>query len=191
MNTEIQTYKGNLFDFLKPKAEAVDIEDIAHALSNICRYNGHTKQFYSVAEHCVRASFIPIGNPLINLLHDSAEAYIGDIPTPQKKKLCWSGDNTKIFIQVIEIWVLKAIGYKLGIQELHLKVGSVGTKKVDRIMLATEVRDLMGDSTSFQQWIKEVEPLAHKIEPWYPVQAEDEFLNRYYNLMQNIKGTIQ
>lgn len=191
MNTEIQTYKGNLFDFLNPKAEAVDIGDVAHALSNICRYNGHTKQFYSVAEHCVRASFIPIGNPLINLLHDSAEAYIGDIPTPQKKKLCWWEDGIKIPIQNIEIRVLNAIGHRLGIRGLSVKIGTIDTKKADRIMLATEVRDLMGDSTAFQEWIKDIEPLAHRIEPWYPVQAESEFLNRYYELRKYCKGTVQ
>jgi len=53
----IQTYTGKPFWILEPHADDIDIVDIAHALSMLCRYNGHTKRFYSVAEHCYLLSF--------------------------------------------------------------------------------------------------------------------------------------
>lgn len=82
----IQTYSGIKFYPLDPMPEDILIEDIAHALSNICRFNGHTKQFYSVAQHSYLVSS-QINDPkiaLAGLLHDASEAYICDIPRPLK-----------------------------------------------------------------------------------------------------------
>ncbi len=77
----IQTYSGRQFWPLEPRAEDVAVEDIAHALSLLCRYGGHSSRFYSVAEHCVLVSH-KCG--LHGLLHDAAEAYLLDIPRPVK-----------------------------------------------------------------------------------------------------------
>lgn len=86
----LQTYRGRpvTLDNLAP--EDVDLEDIAHALSHICRFGGHTKKFYSVAEHALLTRRIVIANGHPNLSfaalhHDSHEAYLGDHPTPLKK----------------------------------------------------------------------------------------------------------
>ena len=69
-----------------PDPATIHIEDIARALSHICRYGGHVRRFYSVAEHCVHvASVAPEPLKLDALLHDGAEAYLGDIPRPIKK----------------------------------------------------------------------------------------------------------
>lgn len=81
----IQTFTGRKFDVLNPRAEDVCWLDIAHSLAHQCRFNGHTKQFYSVAHHSVLASqHVPERFALYALLHDAAEAYIGDMPKPVK-----------------------------------------------------------------------------------------------------------
>lgn len=84
-NNWIQTFTGRKFDVMNPRAEDVCWLDIAHSLAHQCRFNGHTKQFYSVAHHCVLASkHVPERFALLALLHDAAEAYIGDMPKPVK-----------------------------------------------------------------------------------------------------------
>lgn len=84
-NDWIMTRTGKHFRPFHPKIEDIEIEDIAHALSHICRFNGHTSKFYSVAEHSILVSVLcPEGLKLRGLLHDGAEAYMGDMPRPLK-----------------------------------------------------------------------------------------------------------
>lgn len=86
--TSITTWSGQWFDIMRPEAYEFDIEEIAHALSNLCRYTGHTNGFYSVAEHSVHvARIVPSGLRLCGLLHDAGEAYIGDVASPLKALL--------------------------------------------------------------------------------------------------------
>ncbi|MEM7200275.1 MAG: phosphohydrolase [Planctomycetota bacterium] len=83
----IETYTGRRFYITDP-APDFNIQDIAHALSLTCRYGGHCKRFYSVAEHSVLVARImehcAFGDPLEGLLHDATEAYVGDMPAPFK-----------------------------------------------------------------------------------------------------------
>lgn len=89
----IQTYTGKHFYPLNPKSEDICIEDIAHSLSQICRYNGHTNQFYSVAKHSILLSYlaedygIDSEGQLYYLMHDAHEAYVGDMTMPMKYNL--------------------------------------------------------------------------------------------------------
>lgn len=86
----IQTHSGEAFDLQNPAHNAIKIEDIAHALSQICRYTGHTSKFYSVAQHSLMVSHIvnrlggDIQEQLHGLLHDAQEAYVNDIASPFK-----------------------------------------------------------------------------------------------------------
>lgn len=81
----IQTFTGVAFYPQDPRVSEVVIEDIAHSLSQQCRYNGHIKRFYSVAEHCLHLSYaVSEENALMALLHDASEAYIGDLVRPVK-----------------------------------------------------------------------------------------------------------
>lgn len=83
--SEIETYKGHMFDVFNIEPDKIDIEDIAHALSLICRFNGHTPKPLSVAEHSVRVSLhVTPELRLPALLHDASEAYLSDIPHPIK-----------------------------------------------------------------------------------------------------------
>lgn len=95
----IQTYSGHMINFVEPEHNIIDITDIAHSLSNKCRFNGHTCVFYSVAEHSLHVhdmmnNILPnMEDPYIYdfkkkaLMHDFSEAYISDIHTPLKAML--------------------------------------------------------------------------------------------------------
>ena len=84
----ITTASGRFFDLLKPEEYEYDIEEIATALSNLCRYTGHVNRFYSVAEHSVLVSrLVPSKHALAALLHDASEAFVGDVSSPLKKLL--------------------------------------------------------------------------------------------------------
>ncbi len=91
--TNIYTYSGVSFSPLSPVMEDIRAEDIAHALSYMCRANGHFKGFYSVAQHCIscaeeaKARGYDSKVQLACLLHDGSEAFISDITRPVKRQL--------------------------------------------------------------------------------------------------------
>lgn len=86
--TSITTLSGRWFDILHPDSYNYNIEEIAEALSRLCRYTGHTNGFYSVAEHSVLVSHaVPEKYALIGLLHDASEAFVGDVSSPLKALL--------------------------------------------------------------------------------------------------------
>jgi hypothetical protein len=174
---EIVTFTGKTFDFMNPRCEDICIEDIAHALALTNRYNGHTRVPYSVAEHCVRMSYMKIGEPLNNLLHDAAEAYIGDIPRPIKQGLCWFHYRT---YSHRELMILEVIYLAFGLTFAH----SLETKKADNIIMATEIRDLMPSSSLFEPWVLDYTPLPRKIKPWSWRTAERKYLSRFEELTQ-------
>jgi uncharacterized protein len=81
----IQLVSGKPFWPLDPRPEEIEISDIAWALSNLCRYGGHCRRFYSVGEHSVLVSrLVPSEYALWGLLHDATEAYLVDLPKPIK-----------------------------------------------------------------------------------------------------------
>ena len=89
------TYSGQALNFAFIKVENVSIEDIAHSLSFQCRFNGHTKRFYSVAEHSLvlcdlvreESGIQNLNRRMAAILHDAAECYLGDITKPAKERL--------------------------------------------------------------------------------------------------------
>lgn len=86
--TSIMLVGGTLFDLADPDGSDFTINDIAHGLGRVCRFAGHTSQFYSVAEHCQHvARIVPINLSRAALLHDAAEAFIGDVTRPLKAML--------------------------------------------------------------------------------------------------------
>ena len=182
MNTKIVTYTGKTFDLLNPTPEMVCIEDIAHSLANICRYTGHVRKFYSVAQHCVLAAEADSpSDPLQRLLHDAAEAYTGDLASPWKQ-LLWVYLVTHY--ETVRAWEQKiqaVIGLAL---EVDLSP-SAEVKEVDNQMYFTEVRDLMPPSDEFGKWKDDLKPFEATIIPWLPEPAEEIFLAVYK--MLNLK----
>lgn len=170
--TWIQTYTGKRFNPLNPKYEDIDIEDIAHALSMQCRFTGHCQEFYSVAQHSVLVSYIcNMEDALYGLLHDASEAYITDISSPLKR----SG-KFDFYIDIEKV-LQEAVYKKFGLS--HIEPESV--KKADKILLATEARDLMGPL--HKDWRSQAEPLLFKIDPMSPKEAKQAFLKRFNSLV--------
>lgn len=123
---------GAPFSFTDPKPSDVNIEDIAYALSNICRFGGHTHDFYSVAEHSIHCSYrVPQGQEMVALLHDATEAYVGDVVAPLKSLL---PEYKKV-----EARVWEAICERFG---LETELGP-DVHKADTDMLMLEARDLL------------------------------------------------
>lgn len=191
----IQTKSGVAFDPFEPDPMSILIEDIAHALSNLCRFTGHTREFYSVAEHSVRASYAaetmirlssylgkepqvlpPPDAPAwfmgrVLLLHDASEAYVVDVPAPIKPHLGGYAE--------LEAGVMRAVAQKFCINETFFAHPFV--KHIDLTMLATEKRDLLGPPP--KPWSVELPaPLEETIIPWSPKRAREEFLARFDQL---------
>lgn len=132
---EIRTFTGIMFNVFNPKPEDVCIEDIAHALSQLCRFSGHTVKFYSVAEHSLKcAELVDEKHKLAALLHDASEAYLVDLPSPIKIAI-------PDYIN-IEDKLMRVIAEKYGFEyPLHHEV-----KKADKTWLSLEWDNLMIDN---------------------------------------------
>lgn len=171
VQNSICTYHGTYFDFLNPQNSAIDIVDIAHALSNICRFAGHTSKFYSVAEHSVHVSYlVPPELALDALMHDAAEAYIGDVSSPLKALL----PEYKSIERKIEHVIRRHFRLSLTLDTL--------VKQADMIMLATERRDLMPDLGDSWECLLGVKPREQPVQALSPAGAYILFLHRYQQL---------
>lgn len=171
----METFTGKRFYPMDPRANEIDIRDIAHALSNLCRYNGHTTRFYSVAQHCVEVSELlervgPI-EARWGLLHDAAETYIGDMIRPLKPSFPT--------FQEIERQITRAIAIHF---DLPFPVPSI-VKTADLKMLATEARDLM-QPDRWQHWNLPVPPRDEKVVPWDATELQVRFMVHYQALWQ-------
>jgi len=167
----IQTYTGRKFKPTNPSADDVCIEDIAHALSMQCRYTGHVKEFYSVAQHSVLVSYLcDCEYALDGLLHDASEAYLIDIPRPLKQ----SG-KFDAYLD-FEKAVTKCICEKFNLEDEE----PLSVKYADKLMLATEAQTLM--APLHPEWTNLVNPIPMAIIPLNPKEAKALFLARFYEL---------
>lgn len=189
----IQIANGWYFDYEHVSADKVDIETVAHSLSNLCRFTGHCREFYSVAQHCVLMSHyaVPNEHALWALMHEAGEPWVGDMNKPLKTLL-------EEFDRVegpVERATLQHFG-------LNPDAKPATIKPADYAMLATEQRDLMpkrraviwdawGIAVAWepipaeqQHWTLThgIKPLERRIRPWVPEQAKAAFLQRYREL---------
>jgi hypothetical protein len=168
ITTYIRTFTGRQCWPLNPKPEDICIEDIAHALSNICRFGGHVREFYSVAQHSVLVSrTVPPDLALCGLLHDASEAYLCDIMRPIKPHFPGYAE--------VEERLMTAIAQVFDFQWPP----PPEIKAADMRLLVTERRDLMPDRQCPHTDGKNYEPLSERIEPWLPATASVAFMQRY------------
>lgn len=161
----MQLASGKAFYPLDPRPEEIHIEDIASALSKMCRYGGHCKRFYSVAEHCVlMAHAAPDGMHLAALLHDASEAYLSDVIRPIKSHLT-------NYLE-IEANLERAIARRFTLPfPMPAEV-----KALDNGILWAEMeQNMAAPPMPWSKWLTDA-PLPVTLQFWTPEKAEYEFL---------------
>jgi hypothetical protein len=200
----IQTRSGRKFHLLDPRPEDFGIWDIAHALSNQCRFTGHPATLYSVAEHSVRvARRIAQTHPDIRpqarrfgppktgvlygdrwgselaydgLMHDATEAYLCDMARPFKQLPEFA------VYRDLEDKLMKQIAFAFEVQyPFHPAI-----KQADEVLLGTEARDLMAPTP--EDWHFRYEHLPERVRPWSPRKAKRLFLKSYLDLRTRMPG---
>jgi hypothetical protein len=200
LRASIATYLGVEFFPLSPRWEDIYVEDIAHALANNCRYNGHVPKFYSVAQHCVHVSAvlekacikptirvprsddddIKIGEGATDderldtlrwgLLHDAAETYLPDVCGPIKPFL--------IGFDRIEEQLLIAMSQRFGLPWPMPEI----VKAADRAVLFSEARSGITPPAPWWKFPPDFPDGEIEISPWDPETAEARFLDRFIHL---------
>lgn len=166
----IMLQSGAWFDFLDPESSKFGIEDIAAGLSNTCRYAGQCSAFYSVAEHSLLVSEVAHEHAYAALMHDAAEAFIGDITRPLKQLL---PDFKRI-----EARVERAIFSRFDVPNPMPKA----VKAADLRVLAAEQEQIMPRETSLWAFAEGVEPAPVTVRLLSPHEAREAFLSRYAQL---------
>ena len=184
----IQCFSGGRFYPLDPHPADVRVPDIAHALSNLCRFTGHGR-WYSVAEHSVLVSRLApkmCGDRwcrlcgVRGLFHDAAEAYIGDLNSPTKHQ------TEMAPFRIAEELIMDAIFTALKFPHDPSPANGY-IHQADQAILANEARFIFGRKLD-TAW--ELGPAVRgvKIEGWPPHRAELEFLKRYHELFPERKN---
>ncbi len=168
----IATATGNQFWPMDPRPDEIYITDIALSLSKICRWTGHVSEFISVAQHCVNVSNYgkTKNEKRWGLLHDAAEAYIGDMSSPLKKsmpKFCNAEEK-----------IVKAVARKFGlslpwpkrVDDYDWKVG------------ATEAKQFMHQADVIMPHVTKHAIRGFRIEPWSPEDAYVSYLETFSEL---------
>jgi len=167
----IQTYTGLKLHPLSPSKNEINIKDIAHSLSMMCRFNGHVKSFYSVAQHSLLVSlYCKKEFALWGLLHDASEFAIADLASPIKHSGAF--ENYKVIEKTLQKTICEK--FNLPIEE------PPNIKEIDQKLLATEARDLM--SPLHPDWKCSFIPFDFKIIPMPQEEAEASFLRRFEEL---------
>lgn len=170
---------GTKWFITDPSPEDVRIDDIAHALSMICRYGGHCREFYSVAEHSLRMARIAdkehgLDAAMWALLHDAPEAYLGDMVRPLKRTM----PEYKAIETLTEGVIIRGLGLKPVCPACRGYV-----KQLDDVLLMTERRDLVNHCG--HEWTPRAIPLDDVIIPMGSKDAYQQFLDFYGQLYQD------
>lgn len=182
-NSWILTYTGRKFTPTAPNADEIDVIDITHALSNICRFTGHCKGFYSVAQHSVMVAeqiwelTADYAQAFAGLMHDASEAYLIDLARPIKHSPAFR------FYRETEKKIQAVIYEKFGVDREPEIV-----KTIDDWMLHVEAYFLM---PRCEEWAETLEkPVGYpgnEFELWSPQKAKDKFLSAFLDFQRGNK----
>lgn len=179
----ITTYTGEHIYPIRPEMDKIKIEDIAHALSMLCRGNGHVRHFYSVGQHCLacmeeaEAEELSIRIQMGCLLHDASECYMSDVPSPFKKELprYQSWEN-----HLLNMIYTKFLGSTLTPQEW------AQVKRIDHAMLYYDLDELIENQVD--------EPPELLIRPSHEFQdfqdVETEYLRQFIRLKAELLAEV-
>lgn len=192
----ITTYTGKHFDPAQPQQDRIDIRDIAHALSLICRGNGHVKTYFSVGQHCIHCALEAQARGynrrliLACLLHDASECYLSDVPQPLKSGM---PQYKEVEERLLEQIYIKYLGSALTEDEERL------VKQVDRDMLYYDMLKLLGEEVEREAPVMATE-FSYEVLPFEQVERQYlELFARYgesvvewdfQELARNISGTF-
>lgn len=175
------TYSGGVIDILSPTPKDIRIEDIADALSKICRFAGNSLHFYSVAQHCCLVhDLCDLEHRPWALLHDAHEAYMGDIPQPVKSAAHVLGGGYAL--DLIASRLDTAIAAAFGLQWPQPEEGMRQIKHFDAVALATERYQVLGQAAAHSSiWSKEQpRPRMGMLQrAWKWQDALDQFMARF------------
>ena len=163
----ILTHSGKHLDLLEPDADMIDPRDISHALAHLCRFNGHTREFYSLAQHsCIVAELVPEEHKLAALLHDAPEAYPGDMTRPLKQWIsAYEHFEDCIWWRVCDRFDIAPVLPAC----IH---------KADLVALATERRDLMTPDPAIWDCLVGIESVVETIRSWSVAEARNTYQQR-------------
>lgn len=158
---------GHYFDFDNPEGSIFTIHDIARSLSNLCRFTGHVKHYYSISQHCVMMSrVVPSEHALAALLHDATEAFINDLSRPLKRRC----PDYRMIEERIEPAVMDRFGVPYPFHPCVLEA--------DMRMQMTEQRQLMANHDDWG-YPSSMQPYDIYLGSWMPDEAMGRFLSRY------------
>lgn len=172
----MQTYTGRAYWPIDPRPEEVNIYDIAHHLSMLCRYTGACKKFYSVAEHSIWVGCsVPVEHALVGLMHDSAEAYVNDIARPLKYSL-------RDYAEIEDLnWRAIATRFDLPVEIPQC------VKDIDQRMCVSEKMAIMGPSPL--PWGPEFkEPVPSTLILCLPPEQAERMFLREFARLQRARG---
>ena len=170
----LQTVSGRWVNPFDPDPDQLDAGDIARALANQCRFGGHCRVFYSVAQHSVIVSRLveerggDAEDVFAALMHDASQAYLGDMPHPLKHR-----SPLGAAFKEAEDHLEQALR-----EHFRIKVEVPEIKRADRALLATERRAFSDEAWHWPE-LEGVEPLDLDLEAWSPDEAEQAFTQRY------------
>lgn len=166
----IQTFSNIKFNLADPREDQICIEDIAHALSLLARFTGHSRSLYTVGQHSLLGSFlVPPKDALWFLLHDASEAYLGDVSSPLKHSTAMEAAYMPM-----EAKVMLAICKRFGLQEKQ----PISVHEIDAQMLWAEKEQLMKSCS----WGFSGTAAPIVITEMTPREVEAKFLDRFYGL---------
>jgi len=161
----IQTFTGKQFYPLEPDAELICLEDIGHSLAHQCRFGGHCRTFYSVAQHSIIvAQNVPVVDRLEALFHDAAEAYLVDLPRPIKAFMPG--------YRKYEAKLMAAISKRFDLTPMAL----TRAKEIDEVVLYWEGVNMMPDVSVWNIKRPELKIESQAFMSWPPESAENRFL---------------
>ncbi len=173
----LQTVSGRWVNPFDPDPDQLNAGDIARALANQCRFGGHCRVFYSVAQHSVIVSRLveecggDAEDVFAALMHDAGEAYLGDMPHPIKHRSAL-GAAFREAERHLEQAIRERFAIRADVPEI---------KRADRALLATERRAFSSERWSWPE-LDGVEPLDLELEAWPPDEAERAFSERFAEL---------